>query len=267
MTAPLTFCAAPSSGKAARGSLRCYRVPSHSWTPKCVRKGRLMIEHGPAGITQVGPRAYVGGLWEEIGRLQFDFLVAQGLRPHHVLLDIGCGCLRGGVHFVRYLEQGHYLGMDKEPLLIEAGIRDELGPAVCNEKAPELLVSESFEFERFSRHPDFALAQSLFTHLPDSLIQHCLMSLRAVITSHGAFYATFFETHDPEHVNPTVPNDWGYFAYTRAQMAELGRRTGWRAEYVGEWGHARGQRMMRYVPHEHPALASQTFPTPATHTP
>jgi hypothetical protein len=28
-------------------------------------------------------RAFVGGMWEEIGRLQFDFLRGQGLKPDH----------------------------------------------------------------------------------------------------------------------------------------------------------------------------------------
>ena len=45
-------------------------------------------------------REQVGGLWDEIGALQIDFLRAQGLRPGDTLLDVGCGCLRGGVHFV-----------------------------------------------------------------------------------------------------------------------------------------------------------------------
>ena len=32
-----------------------------------------------------------------------------------MLIDIGCGALRGGVHFVRHLDPGHYFGMDSEP--------------------------------------------------------------------------------------------------------------------------------------------------------
>jgi hypothetical protein len=54
-------------------------------------------------------KSVVGGLWDEIGRLQFNFLVAQGLKPEHYLLDVGCGTFRGGVHFIRYLETGHNL--------------------------------------------------------------------------------------------------------------------------------------------------------------
>jgi hypothetical protein len=38
-------------------------------------------------------RAYVGGLWEEIGTLQFEFLLRQGLAPSDCFLDIACGSL------------------------------------------------------------------------------------------------------------------------------------------------------------------------------
>ena len=53
---------------------------------------------GDAGVDQLGHREYVGGLWDEMGKLQFDFMVSQGLSPEHTMLDIACGALRGGVH-------------------------------------------------------------------------------------------------------------------------------------------------------------------------
>jgi len=45
-----------------------------------------------------------------MGQWQLDFLVGQGLRPWHCLLDLACGSLRAGVRFIDYLEPGHYLG-------------------------------------------------------------------------------------------------------------------------------------------------------------
>ena len=33
-------------------------------------------------------RDFVGGMWQEIGKRQFDFLRQQGLSPEHKLLDI-----------------------------------------------------------------------------------------------------------------------------------------------------------------------------------
>ena len=55
---------------------------------------------------------FVGGLWETLGQLQFDFITRRGLQTSDKLLDMGCGCFRGGIHFIRYLDNQHYYGLD-----------------------------------------------------------------------------------------------------------------------------------------------------------
>src|SRR5919201_1815322 len=65
-------------------------------------------------------------LWDRLGRLQFDYLVERGLAPHDYFLDIGCGPLRGGVHFIRYLELGRYYGVDKNAPVLDEARRVEL---------------------------------------------------------------------------------------------------------------------------------------------
>ena len=210
------------------------------------RPRRIRFAHGPEGIAEAGHRDYVGGLWDEIGRLQFDFLVSQGLRPDHVLLDIACGSLRAGVHLIPYLEPGHYLGIDKEEELIRAGVERELDPAVREEKRPEFVVSAAFEFDRFTARPDYAIAQSLFTHLPEPLVRLCFARLRDVIQPDGVLFATYFESSRRKR-NPRTPHDHAIFRYTRHAMTAFGGRR-WTAEYIGGWGHPRGQVMVRYRP-------------------
>jgi len=205
------------------------------------------IAHGMAGISQVGHRNYVGGLWEEIGQLQFRYMIGEGLKPGHYFLDVACGSLRAGILFIPYLETGHYLGIDKEQSLIDAGINAELSQNVYEQKKPRFLVSEDFEFDKFGVKVDFALAQSLFTHLPPSLILQCLAKLRGVIAKQGAFYATFWEVDNP-HKNPDKPHDHGYFAYTKEQMGDFGNSLGWTMDYIGDWRHPRGQKIVRYRP-------------------
>ena len=206
---------------------------------------RRRIGHGEDAIRKLGHRDYVGGHWEEKGRLQFQMMVDQGLKPEHYLCDVGCGSLRGGVHFVGYLQPGHYLGIEKEQMLIDAGV-EELGPKVVEEKRPELVVSDAFEFEKFSTRPDYALAHSLFTHLPPPLIRMCLEKLRRFIKPDGVLLATFSETARPIR-NPNVPHDRLCFKYTRAEMEQFGRGTGWRPEYIGDWEHLRQQMLIRYT--------------------
>lgn len=202
------------------------------------------IPHGLEGIEQVGHRKYVGGKWEEIGRLQFKFLVEEGLRPHHYLLDVGCGSLRAGILLVPYLKKGHYLGIDKEEELLQAGI-EELGK-LYEVKEPQLVASADFAFERFDARPDYAIAQSLFTHLPVPLVRECFEKLRKVMDAGNVFYATFFESEQPKE-NADAPHDHRNFFYTRGQMEQFGWESGWEPTYIGDWNHPRGQMMMKYT--------------------
>ena len=77
-------------------------------------------------------REEVGGLWDKIGKLQFNFLKKMGLKPEYYFLDVACGSLRGGIHFIDYLESGHYFGIDKDKELLEAGKNFELRKRVID---------------------------------------------------------------------------------------------------------------------------------------
>jgi hypothetical protein len=212
---------------------------------KRLTRGRLSRLEAAIGIGGAGHRGYVGGKWEEIGKLQFDFMVGRGLAPEHVFVDVACGSLRGGVHFIKYLDPGNYLGIEKERTLVQRGLTRELPRAVRKQKRPEFVISDSFEFERFSRRPQFSLAQSLFTHLVPEQIELCLRNLRAFAPGKHEFYATF--SSGDSAANPAESDDLKRFAYEPEELAGMGERTGWRSDYIGDWGHPRGQLMMRFI--------------------
>ena len=201
---------------------------------------------GERGIKIVGHRQYVGGAWDEIGKLQFDWLISQGMLPHHYLLDIACGSLRLGVHAIPYLDRGRYLGIDKEQSLIDAGLALELPADVAREKQPQLIQSSDFAFDRFDQQPDFAMAQSLFTHLTPDIINLCFARLRPRMKPESKFYATYFLAR-PETRNPKKSHDHGHFFYSQDEMRGFGTDNGFRAEYIGNWGHPRKQVMVRYT--------------------
>lgn len=200
---------------------------------------------GEEGIRKIGHRTYVGGMWDEIGSLQFNFLLAQGLRPEHYLLDVACGALRLGVKVIPYLEPGHYLGIEKEAALVRAGLEQELDSAVRLAKKPNVVVSDSFEFEKLGQKADFAIAQSLFSHFPGELIHTCLSRLHPYMSDGGTLYATFFESEQRVR-NPNVPHDHGYFAYTAEEMISFGQAAGYHSQYIGDWNHPRRQVMVAY---------------------
>jgi len=200
-------------------------------------------------------RAVIGGMWDEIGLLQFDFLVARGLKPHHRLIDVGCGSLRGGVHFARYLDPGNYYGIDLNRTLIEAGYEQELKPEGLDKRVPRknLQVSGEFDFSLFDQPFDFALALSVFTHLPLNTMRICLERLAPHMAGGGAFFATVFEA-DPRaptwkalHHQPggiTTYGDHDPYHYRREDMAYIARASGWTAEWIGEFDHPRDQQMV-----------------------
>jgi len=75
--------------------------------------------------TRDGYKKFVGSIemYDSIGRSQFDLLLSLGLRPNHYLLDIGCGCLRGGRFYIPYLDPGHYFGESVRVYLGRADLR------------------------------------------------------------------------------------------------------------------------------------------------
>lgn len=201
-------------------------------------------------IHNIGPRAFVGGngrYWQTISKLQYKFLIERGLQPSDVLIDIGCGCLRGGVRFIRYLDEGHYLGIDKSIELIIYGVVDELGRALFRAKRPRFIVSSEFEFERFGCCPTFGIAQSLFTHLTRDDIMRCLKELRDNVAPSGCrLFATFHEIGEPIE-NPERSHSWRQFRYTIQEMRQFGAAARWDFSYVGDWRHPRGQKMVEYI--------------------
>ena len=84
--------------------------------------------------------------------------------------------MRGGLHFIRYLETGHYHGIDINRSLIDAA-RHEITQAGLHDKQPSLLVDGHFGFDEFGSQFDFAVSISVFTHLP--------MNNQTVITNAG----------------------------------------------------------------------------------
>ncbi len=198
-------------------------------------------------------RDEVGGKWEEVGTLQFEFLISLGLRPHHTFLDIGCGCLRGGVHFIPYLEEGRYHGIDKEQWLLDAGRYHELKDRNIKGHRAKLLCREDFDFSLFNTTFDYAIAQSVFTHVEWKLILRCLYNIKKVLKPAGRFFATFFEDPDGLQMAASIEHSPGRvmtypdqdpFHYEFSVFVDLATRVHLDVEYIGDWNHSRAQKMM-----------------------
>jgi SAM-dependent methyltransferase len=202
-------------------------------------------------------RDVIGGLWDEIGQLQFDFLVEKGLRREQRFLDIGCGCLRGGVHFVDYLDPGNYFGTDISQALLDVGHEVELVQRGLQTRVPksQLHSDDSFNFSAFGTRFDIALAHSLFTHLPENSIRLCITRLAQAMAKGGRFYATFFIVPDDHPFGePFCHPRLGYstndhadpYHYRFRDIFRLCTSLPWHPILIGEWNHPRGQQMVLF---------------------
>lgn len=207
----------------------------------------------PAEIAGRAHREFVGGMWDEIGALQLAFMRDRGLAPSHRLLDMGCGAMRGGVHFVRFLGPGGYHGLDINASLIDAG-RKELVEAGLGDRDARLLVDDGFDASRFGVRFDAAVAVSLFSHLPMNKIVRCLCEVARVLAPGARFHASFWEAPHPAHLAPLTHAPAGIvtrydadsYHYAFAEIAWMAGLAGLRAELVGDWGHPRGQQMASF---------------------
>ena len=144
-------------------------------------------------ITKWGHRSYVGGLdletWFGIGKHQYQYLVSKGLRPHHRFLDIACGSLRLGQFLIPYLDEGCYFGLEGEEILVQAGLENEILPELVAMKKPRFSFNYDFDFD-FIDGFDFAMAQSLFTHLTTEDIARCFHNLKSKAGPDSTFMPT-----------------------------------------------------------------------------
>lgn len=144
------------------------------------------------------PEDAIGGLWDEIGALQYQFLLAQGLQPAHRLLDYGCGTLRGGRFFIEYLEPGKYVGVDISRNVV-AKAQELIRNENLADKKPELIWNEnaSLDFSEVGyKKYDLIIAQSVFTHLLPEHIKTCIGNVKRVMKNDGRFYFTNFDADE-----------------------------------------------------------------------
>lgn len=208
-------------------------------------------------------RSLVGGLWDEIGELTIRFLIDRGLRADQTVLDVGCGCLRVGVHLVEFLDPGHYYGTDISEDLLTVGHEVELAERNLQEKVPRehLLADGGFEFDRLpiTEPFDVVLAQSVFTHLPGNHIRLCLHQLAAVTRPGSTFLATVFLCPDTYDWSKPIRHEPGGktsypaqdpYHYTADDLHSFVRDLPWRLESIEAWNHPRNQTMVTFIREE-----------------
>lgn len=197
--------------------------------------------HTARRIETTGYQAAVGAgeNWEAHGRLQRDFLVSQGLKPHHRLLDIGCGTGRLARQVVPYLEREGYYGVDiAEAAIIAAGelaISEGWGegrPTFWIGQIPDSPPAPKF---------DYLWSFSVFIHLPQDIMESVMRRAAAVMHSGSRFLWAY------------VPEDRAWrsgvkqFRHTLADYRQAAAQAGLTFDDVPNWIERAGYEPSRWT--------------------
>jgi cyclopropane fatty-acyl-phospholipid synthase-like methyltransferase len=129
------------------------------------------------------------------GRNLLINLIHQGLIPQSKVLDIGCGCMRGGYWLIHFLDRGGYFGIDPNEKLVNAGVRHILETGLAEEKLPRFNYNGDFDLAVFGEKFDFMVAFSIWTHCPKEYIQTMLDRFLASSTEKGVFMTTYYRAN------------------------------------------------------------------------
>lgn len=147
------------------------------------RVDRMLLTPAQRRHASVGPPR----LWRVKREFQFRFLKEMGLEPHHYLLDLGCGTLRGGIPIIDYLDSGHYFGIDIRPEALEVA-RKELERENLVDKDPQLIAAPDISVLELDAEFDFVWAFSVFIHMRDPILDGALGLVRRHLRDGGSCY-------------------------------------------------------------------------------
>ena len=136
----------------------------------------------------------VGGEFETMGYLEFQFLKQIGLNSNSTIVDVGCGSGRLTKQLLNYLTTGKYIGFDVVPELFAYASN------LCSNRdnfkiyeAPGLTIPEKDEFA------DYICFYSVLTHLTHKESFLYLKDAKRVLKHDGKIVISFLESIIPKH--------------------------------------------------------------------
>jgi cyclopropane fatty-acyl-phospholipid synthase-like methyltransferase len=127
--------------------------------------------------------------WDLLCDWQMRTLKQLGMQPKSFLLDIGCGAMRLGLAAADYLESGRYFGVD--PFEGYIRLAHDLAKREKVQKEYRIECNGDFGFSQLGARFDFAMAQSVLTHLSLKQIELCFKNLQPVMKNNGKFVFTY----------------------------------------------------------------------------
>jgi SAM-dependent methyltransferase len=168
-----------------------------SFDPEVRNKGKRAFV---SGRVQQRVEALVGrvplggpvGDFEAVGRLQLEVLVHEGLEADSKVLDVGCGCLRGGYWLIHFLDPGCYFGIEPHAEMLKAGLEHIVEREALEDKKPNFDSNDAFDYSVFDVPFDFVLARSIWTHANMAQIGLMLDQFRESAAPGAVMLASYF---------------------------------------------------------------------------
>jgi SAM-dependent methyltransferase len=163
---------------------------------------RLELLRGPAGA------------WRVDRDVQARALAKLGLRPDHRLLEIGCGPLQAGAPLIRFLDPGHYTGVDISADRLAAA-RDVVRHFGLEERVPRLIRSDDFGLDQLEPESfDRVWSFHVVIHFPLPLVARYLHAVAMLLKPGGVGWFSAWVT--PEHAHFNRRGSWLEFPVTEA---------------------------------------------------
>jgi SAM-dependent methyltransferase len=133
--------------------------------------------------------------WGLSGRLQLDLLKQSGCTEASKVLEIGCGCLNAGLPIMKFLEPGHYVGVEPNKWLIDAILKDKEVAEVVASRKPQFVYSDSFDASSANMLFDFVISHSVLSHASKRQVELFLRNLKRVLKPEGKILASLVMTN------------------------------------------------------------------------
>lgn len=132
----------------------------------------------------------------KLGLFQIELLKKYGLKPDDKLLDIGCGCLRGGYWFIKYLNPEKYYALEPSQEILDAGKKILLDESCLLSKNPTFDHNAEFELSVFKTTFDYIIATSIWTHASKQQIIKMLSQFKLVSHLNSQMFASYLDAND-----------------------------------------------------------------------
>lgn len=181
-------------------------------------RGASFAEFRASRLAQGGPRETEGNgiplherpsasAFRQQGLACFDWFRAHRLQPDMMCIDYGCGDLRLGQHFIEYLDNRHYLGLDVIDDFYRRGLVP-MGGKLLQERQPRFMVISPDALARArAANADLIFSATMMRHMPPEEIAAFLGTIIDLMHWHSIAVIRFTSARKTTR---TDPHDWAH---------------------------------------------------------